>query len=157
MEAFYLVKNITFFIIGLIIGELIPDLDQKTKYLSHRSKLTHLPFIHLILAYELNDDAMRGGILMGYIIHIILDLFPKKWKGYSTIKPFGRSTTIALMALSIIVVTTAMVLASKVNLIISIVMFMIKIRNERHRMVGKVIVFLTILIICLETTPKIYF
>lgn len=63
------------FAAGFIIGEVIPDLDQKVDFLNHRSALTHsvLP----ILAFNNANSALKKGVAFGTAAHLCLDLFPK--------------------------------------------------------------------------------
>lgn len=81
--------------IGYGLGINFPDIDHKIKFLGHRSFFTHSPIITYILYYlgKINGLNDFNYILIGFSfavgIHLIFDLFPKKWTGGSIIKPFG--------------------------------------------------------------------
>lgn len=81
--------------IGYTLGINFPDIDQKIKVLGHRSFLTHSPIITFVLYYFSKKQGYSEFIymLIGFSfaigIHLVFDLFPKKWTGGSIIKPFG--------------------------------------------------------------------
>ena len=81
--------------LGYILGINFPDIDHKIKFLGHRSFLTHSPIPTLILYFlgEKSGLSDFNFILIGFSfavgIHLVFDLFPKKWTGGSIIKPFG--------------------------------------------------------------------
>ena len=83
-----------FVLVGLHCGIIIPDIDQRTDLLLHRSIITHSPLIPLILlllvlriGFGLYAFAM--GISIGFAVHHAFDLFPTGWAGYALISlPF---------------------------------------------------------------------
>ena len=76
---------------GLVLGERLPDVDQRTDFLLHRSILTHgllLPMVLFWLAAGIRATQMRlfvAGFSAGVGVHLCYDLFPKAWVGYALI------------------------------------------------------------------------
>ena len=92
--------------IGLLIGSFFPDIDQKIKWLRHRSLLTHSAIIPVILAISLKGEQEKffvSGFIIGVTIHLLFDLFPGKWKGYALIRPFDAFGTIMFMISSMLI------------------------------------------------------
>ena len=83
-----------FVVVGLHCGIGMPDIDQQTDLLLHRSIITHSPLIPLILlllasriGFGLYAFAM--GVSIGFAVHHAFDLFPTGWAGYALISiPF---------------------------------------------------------------------
>ena len=94
---------------------------------------------------------------MGYAIHIILDLFPRKWKGFSMIKPFGKTATICLLTLSLSTTMVTIASTSKVCVSVAVITFLFKMRNERHKWYGKMIFMGISLLVLFTLNPKVYF
>lgn len=78
-------------LVGLAVGNWLPDIDQKTGLLVHRSIVTHGPLVPLIVfAAALGSRSMRLrwfalGVTLGVAIHLSFDLFPKGWSGFALI------------------------------------------------------------------------
>ena len=76
---------------GLALGERLPDVDQHTGLLTHRSILTHgllLSVLLFWLAAGTRATGMRlfaAGFSAGVAVHLCYDLFPKAWIGYALI------------------------------------------------------------------------
>ena len=76
---------------GAWLGLELPDADQRTALLLHRSAITHGPLIPLFVflaargsrATPLRLFAM--GLCLGYLVHLAFDLFPSGWSGYALI------------------------------------------------------------------------
>ena len=84
-----------FLVGGLHWGIRLPDIDQKTSLLLHRSIITHGPLIPLILfglALRLRFPPVRlfaMGVSLAFAVHHAFDLFPKGWSAYALISiPF---------------------------------------------------------------------
>ena len=83
-----------FVVVGLHCGIVMPDIDQRTDWLLHRSIITHSPLIPLILLLlalriGLGLYAFAMGISIGFAVHHAFDLFPTGWTGYALISiPF---------------------------------------------------------------------
>lgn len=82
--------------VSFLFGIKLPDWDFKLK-LSHRSILTHSPFITIIFIalYETKRSYFFKYFIVGFstamAIHILFDLFPKKWHGGALLKiPFNK-------------------------------------------------------------------
>lgn len=73
--------NYILYSIGLLIGSFFPDIDQKIKWLRHRSILTHSAIIPIILAISLKGEkelSLISGFCVGMAMHKLFDLF-QKW------------------------------------------------------------------------------
>ena len=83
-----------FVLVGLHWGIGLPDIDQRTDLLLHRSIITHSPLIPLILLLlalriGLGLYAFTIGVSIGFAVHHAFDLFPKGWTGAALISvPF---------------------------------------------------------------------
>ena len=83
-----------FVLVGLHWGIGLPDIDQRTNLLLHRSIITHsplIPFILLVLALRIGFGlyALAMGVSIGFAVHHAFDLFPKGWTGSALISiPF---------------------------------------------------------------------
>ena len=83
-----------FVLVGLHCGIVMPDIDQRTDWLLHRSIITHSPLIPVIvvllalrIGFGLYTFAM--GVSIGFAVHHAFDLFPTGWAGYALIStPF---------------------------------------------------------------------
>lgn len=101
-------------IFGFISGIKFPDIDIKMKFISHRSILTHSPFLSILMYlisrkigtsdfnYFLSAFSLSEGI------HLIYDFFPKAWIGTALIKippksGFGAKTSKYFIFLSIVI------------------------------------------------------
>ena len=83
--------------LGLHCGIVMPDIDQWTNLLLHRSIITHGPLIPLVLWILVSNkgplwNALAMGISIAFSVHHAFDLFPTEWTGYALISiPFyGR-------------------------------------------------------------------
>lgn len=95
MNINLIIKNIFPLILILIsfsLGIKIPDWDLKFK-IKHRNILTHSPLITLILiiSYQAsNKDYILKYFIIGFSlaigIHMLFDIFPKKWQGAAFLK-----------------------------------------------------------------------
>lgn len=79
-----------FVLVGLHWGISLPDIDQRTNLLLHRSIITHSPLIPLILLVlalriGLGLHAFAMGVSIGFAVHHAFDLFPKGWTGAALI------------------------------------------------------------------------
>lgn len=101
MNVDLIIKNIFPLILILIsfsLGIKIPDWDFKFK-IRHRNILTHSPLITLILiiSYQAsNKDYILKYFIIGFSlaigIHMLFDIFPKKWIGGALLKiPFKKN------------------------------------------------------------------
>jgi hypothetical protein len=78
---------------GLAVGNGLPDVDQKTGLLLHRSIVTHGPLIPLVLVVLAAASGTRSiplrwfalGVTLGVAVHLSFDLFPKGWSGFALI------------------------------------------------------------------------
>ena len=94
-----------FILLGLHYGIRLPDIDQKTNLLIHRSIITHsplIPFILFILVSKIRFQLYRWfvmGVCLAFAVHHAFDLFPKEWTGYALIRiPFSIGPTPALFS-----------------------------------------------------------
>ena len=76
--------------VAIYIGLKFPDVDQRIGFLTHRSIITHGPFLPLLaLAFSLGDNPVQRrcgmGIAIGFAVHMAFDLFPRGWQGYALI------------------------------------------------------------------------
>lgn len=77
---------------GAIVGSLLPDLDHPKSWISHKTVILHYPFRHLghrksmhsllavlilfaALTVPFGISALAAGIGLGYLSHLILDMF----------------------------------------------------------------------------------
>lgn len=78
-------------VLGLVVGEMFPDLDQRTDLLLHRSVLTHgllLPLALYLVTSRTQSRIVRWlvmGISLGVAVHLAFDLFPRAWQGYALV------------------------------------------------------------------------
>lgn len=102
MNINLIIKNIFPLILILVsfsLGIKIPDWDLKFK-IRHRNILTHSPLITLILiiSYQAsNKDYILKYFIIGFSlaigIHMLFDIFPKKWQGGALLKiPFKKKS-----------------------------------------------------------------
>ena len=82
--------------VSFLFGIKLPDWDFKLR-LRHRSILTHSPFVTIIFIalYETKTSYFFKYFIVGFsiaiAIHILFDLFPKKWYGGALLKiPFNN-------------------------------------------------------------------
>ena len=81
-------------VVGLHCGIILPDIDQWTNLLLHRSIITHSPLIPLILLILASNkgplwNAFDMGVSIAFSVHHAFDLFPTEWTGYALISiPF---------------------------------------------------------------------
>ena len=77
------------FAAGAWAGLKLPDVDQRTDLLLHRSILTHGPLVPLIVyilvrkARRLSVRAFPMFLCLGFVVHLSFDLFPRAWMGYA--------------------------------------------------------------------------
>ena len=81
--------------VSFLFGIKLPDWDFKLR-LRHRSILTHSPFVTIIFIalYETKTSYFFKYFIVGFstaiAIHILFDLFPRKWYGGALLKiPFN--------------------------------------------------------------------
>ena len=97
---------VAFFAVGAWLGSWFPDIDQKIRYLRHRSVVTHgflMPATMLVgLGVTRVDrvDWFIAGFSVGVAVHLAFDLFPESWRGYAliTIPGFGAMSKVVAMA-----------------------------------------------------------
>ena len=84
--------------VSFLFGIKLPDWDFKLG-LRHRNILTHSPFVTIIFIalYETKTSYFFKYFIVGFstaiAIHILFDLFPRKWYGGALLKiPFNRIT-----------------------------------------------------------------
>ena len=82
--------------VSFLFGIKLPDWDFKLR-LRHRSILTHSPFFTIIFIalYETKTSYFFKYFIVGFsiaiAIHILFDLFPRKWYGGALLKiPFNN-------------------------------------------------------------------
>ena len=86
----YLLGLITL-LLGLAFGERLPDIDQRTALLLHRSILTHgllLPLLLFAVASRTGWVPLRllsMGVSLGVAVHLAFDLFPRAWTGFALV------------------------------------------------------------------------
>ncbi len=104
-------------LIGLafVMGLVAPDIDQRFSFLTHRSIITHGPWLALLATWAASQfrhssamPLIACGFALGLTIHFASDLFPKQWIGYALIHvPFWRRlaplASIVWLAVSLIV------------------------------------------------------
>ena len=85
-------------VVAFFLGIKLPDWDFKLR-LRHRSILTHSPFVTIIFIalYEIDTSYFFKYFIVGFssaiAIHILFDLFPRKWHGGALLKiPFNGIT-----------------------------------------------------------------
>lgn len=85
-------------VVAFFLGIKLPDWDFKLK-LRHRNVLTHSPFVTIIFItlYEIDTSYFFKYFIVGFssaiAIHMLFDLFPRKWHGGALLKiPFNRIT-----------------------------------------------------------------
>ena len=85
-------------VVAFFLGIKLPDWDFKLK-LRHRNILTHSPFVTIIFIalYEIDTSYFFKYFIVGFssaiAIHILFDLFPRKWHGGALLKiPFNGIT-----------------------------------------------------------------
>lgn len=89
----YNIVNIFFALIAMMLGINYPDIDLKTRFLSHRSMITHSPLLPFLLYYfSIKNNSVELeyfviGFSLAVALHLIFDFFPKAWIGSALIKP----------------------------------------------------------------------
>ena len=74
-------------LLGLLLGEWFPDVDQRTELLLHRSALTHGVLLPLLVSIVVGRSTLVApkrfvtGASLGVAVHLAFDLFPKAWYG----------------------------------------------------------------------------
>ena len=87
----FIARIVAAFAAGARAGLKLPDVDQRTDLLLHRSILTHGPLVPLILyicernAKSLSVRAFAMSLCLGFVVHLSFDLFPRAWMGYALI------------------------------------------------------------------------
>ena len=82
------------FMIVVLLFTLMPDIDEKTSFISKKIKISFLlrlftshrgifhtvliPFVLMILFYSINQKTVAFGILTGYVSHLFLDSITKR-------------------------------------------------------------------------------
>ena len=88
---FLIAWSVAAFAVGAWAGLKLPDVDQRTDLLLHRSILTHRPLAPLIMyilvrnARRLSVRAFPMFLCLGLVVHLSFDLFPRAWMGYALI------------------------------------------------------------------------
>ena len=92
MATLFLVTwGIAAFAVGAWVGLKLPDVDQRTDLLLHRSIITHDPLVPLVLFLVLRNvrrtwaRVLPMSVCLGFVVHLAFDLFPKAWYGYALI------------------------------------------------------------------------
>ena len=76
---------------GAWLGLRLPDIDQHTGLLLHRSAITHGPLIPLIVFLVARNSRATPvrlfamSLCLGSLVHLAFDLFPAGWSGYALI------------------------------------------------------------------------
>jgi len=77
---------------GVTLGCWLPDFDQDTTALVHRSIVTHGPLAPLLLYVALGSRGMPApvrlfvsGTALAVAVHLCFDLFPRGWTGFALI------------------------------------------------------------------------
>ena len=100
-------------VVGLVVGNWFPDIDQKTDLLVHRSIVTHGPLLPIIVvgvASVIRTTSLRWvalGLAVGLAVHLSFDLFPKGWSGFALISVPGYGWTVPWLSGAWIVISTA--------------------------------------------------
>lgn len=86
-----MIANVALAFIGFSIGAKLPDIDLAPVFpLRHRSMWTHGPLIALALAWFAGWAWwawwLVAGLLPSLLVHLLLDCFPKHWRGSATVK-----------------------------------------------------------------------
>ena len=135
--------NYILYSIGLLIGSFFPDIDQKIKWLRHRSILTHSAIIPVILAISLKGEKellLISGFCVGMAMHKLFDLFPKKWQGYALIRPFDKFGTILFMMSSMaieLIITMINFIGEKnyiIYAVITTIIFITTLEKEKKKL-----------------------
>ncbi len=134
-------------VVSFFLGIKLPDWDFKLR-LRHRSILTHSPFVTIIFIalYETDTSYFFKYFIVGFssaiAIHILFDLFPRKWHGGALLKiPFNgitcskETTKLFFIATSLISVFLALFYMTDIKeyyfvLIFSIFIFVKKSKYE---------------------------
>ena len=88
---FLVVWGVAAFTVGAWVGLKLPDVDQRTDLLLHRSIITHGPLVPLVLFLLLRNmrrtwvRVLPMSVCLGFVVHLAFDLFPKAWYGYALI------------------------------------------------------------------------
>ena len=145
-------------IVAFFLGIKLPDWDFKLR-LRHRSILTHSPFITIIFItlYETDASYFFKYFIIGFssaiAIHMLFDLFPKKWHGGALLKiPFNRitcskeTTKLFLIATSLISIFLAIFYMTDIKeyyfiLFFSVIIF-IKKRKYENATIKPAIIFI---------------
>ena len=92
MAPLFLVAcSIVVFAVGAWIGLKLPDVDQRTDLLLHRSIITRGPLVPLVLFVLLRNvqrtwvRMLSMSVCLGFVVHLAFDLFPRAWSGYALI------------------------------------------------------------------------
>lgn len=76
-------------LIGVAFGLIVADADQNLPFIKHRSALTHGPLLPLLVIAEPltrpESQYAATGFFLGYAVHLIFDMWPKKWQGIAKI------------------------------------------------------------------------
>lgn len=144
-------------VVSFFLGIKLPDWDFKLR-LRHRSILTHSPFVTIIFIalYETDTSYFFKYFIVGFssaiAIHILFDLFPRKWHGGALLKiPFNgincskETTKLFFIATSLISVFLALFYMTDIKeyffvLFFSILIF-IKKRKYENATIKPAIIF----------------
>jgi len=90
--------NLLTFIIGAMFGGafglVMADIDQNLPFIKHRSIFTHGILWPLILFNEPIDTPYVRWVVVGffsaYAVHLVYDMYPRKWVGIAKIHVLGK-------------------------------------------------------------------
>ena len=97
--------SIASFALGAWLGSWFPDVDQKIRFLRHRSIVTHGFLLPVLLLVGVGATRLErvdwfiAGFAAGVSVHLAFDLFPEGWRGYALISApiFGTLSKTASM------------------------------------------------------------
>lgn len=88
---FLAVWSVVAIVAGVWFGLKLPDFDQRTDLLLHRSIITHGPLAPMVLFVLLRNARSNSirlfpmFVCLGMVVHLAFDLFPRAWWGYALI------------------------------------------------------------------------
>ena len=141
------IKNLWKYVVGVILLIVfilltikLPDIDLgfKNDIIQHRSAITHsalIPFLFILFLISKRQTILRNficsGVVIGFMVHLIFDLFPKGWNGYALIYfPFlkrlgwfGKFASPIWIIFSILFLIMLLIEISKYNIFIFLTSF----------------------------------
>ena len=99
MTGSYLAANIVAVVFGATLGATFADIDLAPPLpLKHRSVWTHGPFVPLALLWSVGLYPIMWwftvGFLPAFALHLLADMFPKRWHGGAKIKLYPLPGTL---------------------------------------------------------------